>query len=213
MCVLWGKGWYFASKNNSKLDHILKHRAYDTLWKSPAWTWTGLTKVLKKKINTTFILSFEIALFTYISLTQQILFEYPLGAGSAYMVQRDGRGGRHKEEKCQGRLLDLQVAFKPGHCLLGYPGDSAVKESTCKGGDHLQCERHWFNPWVGKIWRRKWQPIPIFLLGKPHGQRRLVSYGPWGCKESDVTYQLNHHHHHLLDEKSGFQSSDLGLQI
>ena len=32
-----------------------------------------------------------------------------------------------------------------------------------------------FKPWVGKIpWRRKWQPTPVFLPGKSHGQRRLV---------------------------------------
>ena len=40
-------------------------------------------------------------------------------------------------------------------------------------------------------WRRKWQPIPEFLPGKFHGQRRLASYSPWGCKESDMTDQLN----------------------
>jgi len=35
---------------------------------------------------------------------------------------------------------------------------------------------HRFNPWVSKIpWRRKWQPTPIFLLGKSHGQRSLAS--------------------------------------
>ena len=31
-------------------------------------------------------------------------------------------------------------------------------------------------------WRRKWQPTPVFLPGKFHGQRSLVGYGPWGCK-------------------------------
>ena len=31
-------------------------------------------------------------------------------------------------------------------------------------------------------WRRKWQPIPVFLFGKSHGQRSLVGYSPWGCK-------------------------------
>ena len=31
-----------------------------------------------------------------------------------------------------------------------------------------------FDPWVRKIpWRRKWQPPPVFLPGKSHGQRRL----------------------------------------
>ena len=56
-----------------------------------------------------------------------------------------------------------------------------VKEPTC------QCRRHRFNPWVRKIpWRRKWQPTPVFLPGKSHGQRRLEGYNPWGGKESEV---------------------------
>ena len=43
-----------------------------------------------------------------------------------------------------------------------------------------------FNPWVGKIlWRREWQPTPVFLPGKSHGKRILVGYSPWGHKESD----------------------------
>ena len=35
--------------------------------------------------------------------------------------------------------------------------------------------------------RRAWQPTPVFLPGEFHGQRSLVGYGPWGCKESDTT--------------------------
>ena len=47
-----------------------------------------------------------------------------------------------------------------------------VKESTCQC---RRCKKHQFDPWVGKIpWRRKWQPTPVFLLGKSHGQRSLV---------------------------------------
>ena len=54
-------------------------------------------------------------------------------------------------------------------------------------------ERPGFDPWVGKIpWRRKWQPNPVFLPGKSHGQRSLVGYSPWGHKESDMTEQLTH---------------------
>ena len=45
-----------------------------------------------------------------------------------------------------------------------------------------------FDPWVGKIpWRRKWQPTPVFLPGKSHGQRSLAGYSSWGHKESDMT--------------------------
>ena len=30
---------------------------------------------------------------------------------------------------------------------------------------------------------RKWQPTPVFLPGKSHGQRSVGGYSPWGCKE------------------------------
>ena len=36
-------------------------------------------------------------------------------------------------------------------------------------------------------WRRKWPPTPVFLPGESHGQRSLVGYSPWGCKELDTT--------------------------
>ena len=50
-----------------------------------------------------------------------------------------------------------------------------------------------FSLCVGKIpWSRKWQPIPIFLPGKSHGQRSWASYGSWGCKESDMTEKVTH---------------------
>ena len=39
-------------------------------------------------------------------------------------------------------------------------------------------------------WRKKWQPTPVLLPGKSHGQRSLVCYSPWGCKELDTTEQL-----------------------
>ena len=61
----------------------------------------------------------------------------------------------------------------------------------------LQCRRHWgygFNLWVRKIpWRKKWQPIPVFLPGKFHGQRTLRGYSPQGHKGSDSTEWLNTH--------------------
>ena len=37
------------------------------------------------------------------------------------------------------------------------------------------------------LWRRKWQPTPVFLPGKSHGWRSLLGYSPWGHKESNMT--------------------------
>ena len=49
-------------------------------------------------------------------------------------------------------------------CIQGRPGGASGKEPA------WQCRRHkrrGFDPWVGKIpWRRKRQPIPVFLPGE-----------------------------------------------
>ena len=61
----------------------------------------------------------------------------------------------------------------------------SAQEPSC------QCKRPRslrFDPWVGRIpWRRKWQPTPVFLPGKFHGQRSLAGCSPRGRKESDTT--------------------------
>ena len=39
--------------------------------------------------------------------------------------------------------------------------------------------------------RRKWQPPPVLLPGKSHGQRSLVGYSPQGHKELEMTERLH----------------------
>ena len=56
-----------------------------------------------------------------------------------------------------------------------------------------RCRKRRFNPWLGKIlWKRAWQPTPVFLPGESHGQRNLAIYSPWSCKESDRTEATKH---------------------
>ena len=50
-----------------------------------------------------------------------------------------------------------------------------------------------FDPWVGKIsWKRAWQPIPVFLPGKSHGQSSLAGQVHGVSKESDMTEATEH---------------------
>ena len=42
-----------------------------------------------------------------------------------------------------------------------------------------------------KEWRRKWQPTPVFMPGKFHGQRNLAGYSPWGGRELAVTEHIS----------------------
>ena len=63
-----------------------------------------------------------------------------------------------------------------------------VKNARANAGDIIDTG---LDPWVGNIpWRRAWQPTPIFLPGKSHGQRILAGYRPWGYKELDMTERL-----------------------
>ena len=39
-------------------------------------------------------------------------------------------------------------------------------------------------------WRRKWQPTPIVLPGRFHGQRSLTGYSSRGRKQSNPTEQI-----------------------
>ena len=60
-----------------------------------------------------------------------------------------------------------------------------IKNQLANAGDTRD---RGFNPWVRKIpWRRKWQPTPVFLPGKFHGQKSLAGYSTWDHKELDTT--------------------------
>ena len=65
-------------------------------------------------------------------------------------------------------------------------------------GPICQCRRHQFKPWVGKIpWRKKWQPSPVFLPGKSHGQRSLADYRPRSHKRVGQDLIINIHKRQL----------------
>ena len=56
-----------------------------------------------------------------------------------------------------------------------YAGGASGEAFTCLLRRH---RRPGFHPWVGRIlWRRKWLPTPVFLPGKPYGQRSLLVHG------------------------------------
>ena len=63
------------------------------------------------------------------------------------------------------------------------------KESACQCRSHSRCG---FDSWIRKSpWRREWQPTPVLVPEKFHGQRSLAGYSPWGCKELDITERLS----------------------
>ena len=73
------------------------------------------------------------------------------------------------------RLVFDLFGWIPWNPIAGWSGGSAVKNPPANAG----CSGDGFDPWIGKmLWRKKWQPNPVFLPGKVHGQRSLMDYSP-----------------------------------
>ena len=67
---------------------------------------------------------------------------------------------------------------------MGSPCSSVGKEHACKVGDQLQCQRHDFDLWVGKIpckVRRNGNPLQYSCLGN------VIDRGAWQAIVHGVT--------------------------
>ena len=79
------------------------------------------------------------------------------------------------------KVISLFFFFGSTGSSMGFPGGSDGKESVCIAGDLGSI------PGLGRSpGGRPWWPIPVFLPGDSHGQRRLAGYSPQGHKESDT---------------------------
>ena len=54
-------------------------------------------------------------------------------------------------------------------------------------------------------WIKTWQPTPVSLPGKFHGQSSLVGYSPWGHKELDMTEATEHMQAYVVSSVSYWQ--------
>ena len=103
--------------------------------------------------------------------------------------------GGPKEEKLEGSH-ELSLSQNPvkSHVppspllndrVRGFPGGSEGLESACNGRDLGLIRGSGKSPGA-----REGLPTPVFLPREFHGQRSLVSYSPWGHKESDTAEWL-----------------------
>ena len=80
----------------------------------------------------------------------------------------------HKITSCPSLSILCHAFFKKLllllHIYLIVPDIHGLPQCLSSKRIHLASRRCWFDPWVGKIlWKRKWQPTPVFLPGKSHG--------------------------------------------
>ena len=82
------------------------------------------------------------------------------------------------------KVINLSIKYTNSS---GFPGGSEGRESTCNAGDLGSI------PGLGKpLGGGHGNPLQYSCLENTHGQRNLMGYSPWGCKESDTTEGLIH---------------------
>ena len=156
----------------------------------PSWS-----SPITKSIHLHFGPSLLLTSFPYSPLSFPNFSVIPLGLQWLY---RCGLLSWSSHPLLQSYSCRLQTRGEGGPCVLcftcaaltgDFPGGSAVRIRL----QRRRRRRHRWDSWVRKIpWRREWQPTPVFLPGKFHGQRSLVGYSPWGGKELDMTEAIEH---------------------
>ena len=79
---------------------------------------------------------------------------------------------------------------------LGFPGGWDGKASAFNARDLGLI------PGLGRSPEGNVNPLQYSCLENPPGQRSLVGYSPWGCKEWDMTQWLNIHTHRNYDNNT-----------
>ena len=99
-----------------------------------------------------------------------------------------GKNGMCKGPEAGKHTAPCWSGVSPVWASHGLPRWRTGKESTCQ----CMMQEAQVQSWVGKIpWRRTWQSTPAFLLGKPHGERRLENYSH-GVTKSWTRLSMHH---------------------
>ena len=86
-------------------------------------------------------------------------------------------------------LVSAMIQTTPRQYHSASPVAQTREESACNAGDLSSI------PGLGMApGRRHGNSLQYSCLENPHGQRNLVGYSPWGCKESDITEHLSTAH-------------------
>ena len=106
--------------------------------------------------------------------------------GYQNIIQLLQRAERKADLKRKRVLWSQLLRWKTGKARLKHGGLGSVLNWLAQKVKKLSAAQEtrvqslgWEDPL-----EKKWQPTPVFLPEEFHGQRSLVGYSSWGCKES-----------------------------
>ena len=83
---------------------------------------------------------------------------------------------RGREEETKGLAQNFTHRYPSGAVVKNPPANAGNTWDTGCVPGLRRC-----------LWIRKWQPTPVFLPGKSHGERSLAGCSPQGHEESDIS--------------------------
>ena len=134
-------------------------------------------------------------------MKKNILFVAIVYALASLFTSCDRKADFHSESFVTFESVSFSVSEADGKLSIPVsifnPIDKAVNIIVRVNSDSAH-RRYGFNAWVGRIlWRKKWQPTPVFWSGQSHGQRSLEGYSPWGPKsQTQLSTNSTHTHTH-----------------
>ena len=91
------------------------------------------------------------------------------------------RSSQSLENELLGSNYDPHLSLDSASCILI---DELVSMLHPRIYLHISIKEHFF---------KQWQPTPVLLPGKSHGQRSLVGCSPWGRQELGTTERFRFH--------------------
>ena len=143
-------------------------------------------------------LQFSFSKGKHLQSIDELLFVDPTVTGATWWRKphyQDGNVSANVSLRCKlwaYILLSLQILFSKPSSTFRTSNLSPVEwispfgSKLIQGGSVVKepafhCRSHELDPWVGRSTGGD-GPTPVFLPGKPHGQRRLAGYSPRGRK-------------------------------
>ena len=126
---------------------------------------------------------------------------------SCTQVYQQLQGGSLPDFFCE--LMSLNLTLWEDLCIMSlWYLENFTGERKKVPVNPKACQyRCWFDPWIRNIpWRSKWQPTPVCVSEKSHGQRSLADSGPWGHKSQT---RLNYYHH--VKSQKDFLETCIGI--
>ena len=98
-----------------------------------------------------------------------------------------GQAGDSRRKRFPGVGMLGKVAVPYFSSFINIKGASLMSQWVKNPPAIQELQETWVQP-LGRedLLEQEMAPTPVLLPRKSHGQRSLVGYGPWGCKELDT---------------------------